>query len=140
MPFLEIPEPYKVEKNLICNKTIQKLYSQFHYSYYPYSIINQGNCDGNQNNIDSSLFNYLKDYKFIIYHFTNIFQNFNQSADSNLFSSSISNDSIIDVVICFEGECLIIEQIYIKTINQIFFQLKELKIVLISANVDRCAV
>ena len=96
-PFLEIPEPYKVEKNLICNKTIHILYSQFHYSFYPYSIINQGNCDENQNNIDSSLFNYLKNYKFIIYHFTNIFQNFNHPIQ--IYTAHLSTFALINTIL-----------------------------------------
>ena len=106
LSFKDIPEQYKIMKHQIKQKTIQKIYSKFTYLYFLSIHIND--IFG----IKLFLLNYLKKFKFITYQ---IF---------NLPTSNESVDFYVDITICFEGQCLIIEQIQHKIIQEVISNLE----------------
>lgn len=104
LSFHDIPQIFKEMKNSINNPTIQKLYSEFSFSYFSCSsIINNGTLLDNDM-IYSFLLNNLNKYKFISCKYT---------------KSNTLNILKINVVICAEKQCFIIEQIENELIESI---------------------
>lgn len=128
--FIEIPPKYQENINSFSNENevIKTIYSNFDFLYFPYSQIEIENGANNNiinndlNNLDTYLFDFLKEYKFIIFNIAYLYENNNNTPNNqdllhheyicNLkFDSKSSSSYIVDAIICVEGKCLIIERI-----------------------------
>lgn len=107
----------------INDSNMQNLYANISFKYY--------SCDLN-NSFKSDLQNYLNNFKFIAYEYSNI------PASIPFFGAQKNNNNsqnIIDIILCVENECIIIKQIEISLITQI---LTETKASLINTNIKTC--
>ena len=115
--FQDIPEQSKSMKHLIKPIPMQKIYSKFSFLYFLSIQINDIIL------IKNFLYDYLKKYKFITYK---IF---------DLPNKDNSNDYYVDITICIEGQCLIIEQIQHRIISEIIRDLeKQISIINVNTN------
>ncbi|KAK8835009.1 hypothetical protein M9Y10_020614 [Tritrichomonas musculus] len=111
-------------KDDITDATLKKLYNQLSFFYFSYFYsLNQNNVPSNieeiQNDIQSYLIAYLGKFKFLTYHFPDCIQ-------------GKSSSPTIDVVICAESECIIIQQISDEIIKEIIAKLKSQNISLLN--------
>ena len=97
--FQELPIEYETMKNNIMNELIQKMYSCFNFSYYKFP----NNDDRNLFIYEDNLFSYLQNFKFLVYDIINSPYN-------------------VNVIICIEKRCIIVEEIKFKKIKTIFDQ------------------
>lgn len=137
LSFTTIPEKYARYKSLINNEQIFKLYSNFKYLYFNYSIISSieddnGFITAKKYDIIKFLLDYLNKFKFIIYHFTDI-NDFTKKKLNLLFFPNNSS-SVIDVIIFTEENCLIIEKIDKKLFEIVLNDLKQSKISVLNTN------
>lgn len=115
--FQDIPEQYKSMKHLIKPILMQKIYSKFSFLYFLSTKINDIIL------IKKFLYDYLKKYKFITYKIL------------DLPNKDNSNDYYVDITICIEGQCLIIEQIQHRIISEIIHDLeKQISIINVNTN------
>ena len=130
-----LPNKYKSMLNQIRDKTVEKIYSTFTFFYLDYLHFDKkdGTHDNNKKMeiILSVLFNYLKNFKFLTYQITSN-NNLNYFTENDDITNT--NTFIVNIIICIEKECFIIENIYFSLINQIIIKLKEQKISMLNIN------
>ncbi|KAK8857492.1 hypothetical protein M9Y10_015897 [Tritrichomonas musculus] len=129
--FEDLPPEYKVIIGSIKNKLALKIYSNFAIKYH---LIDEKNEVPNENNEDKSnsiierhLFEILQNFRFMTYCIYNPNQQ-NQNNKSNTISD------LVNVIICVEHNCLIIDHIKLDVINRIFSKLKKLNFSLINVS------
>ena len=132
--FQNIPDQYEASKDHIYVSAITNLYHNFKFLYLQVDSFHQ--IPQYQVSVIDFLFDYLKKYKFIVYHFFNS-HNSNQVLQiKQLFHKiNIIRDNSkpqANCIICVEGKCLIIEQINYLLINEIFTKLIEMKIAVLN--------
>ena len=133
--FQSIPYQYETIKNQIRNELVQNLYDEFTFYHLFISNYTNDHVKTNENfqNLQDRLFNYLKDFKFITYHFSENIINANQSDNNKIIYES---NTLSNAIICVEGKCLIIESIDISYINNVMNKLKEKGCLIINADVS----
>lgn len=112
--FQEIPQEYKADLEAIKSKVFQNAYKKFDFYYCHY--------ESNQDVNITLLKSVIKEYKFITYrivHLTNM--------------EEISSSTVVNIIICVEKKCFIIESIRFSIIQKIFENLNSL-LINVSAN------
>ena len=140
LKFKDIPEEYQLMIHQIEDGTLQGFYSYF--NFYILTIENNqisNDYDEEEENIDQEtltedfLFNYLKYFNFITYQISNNFKKLflpeNKSDEKDIYTN---NDEISDLIICFEKECFIIENMSISSIKSLLNELNEQQISIIN--------
>lgn len=91
-----------------------------------YDISNEKENDNNESLIESNIYDFLKDFKFITYYII----------ENQKYNDLSKNTALhpIDVVFCIEKKCLIIEHIEVLNVKNIINNLKILQISIINAN------
>lgn len=112
------------------NLLLQKIYSQFKFLNFKMSISNNVEIKTNDNTdyfkrIEDFLYNYLRNFKFIVY-----FENVGQINNSKKDDLSIK----LEAILCLEKECIIIENIPKFTITKIIDKLENQRVSLIKIN------
>ena len=125
--FSDLPEYYASLKNKIHNELLQKIYSEISFLYL--SPINASEMH-TQNNIKQYLKNYLQNCNFLTYYYYEI--------KDYIDSRSNSSHQTVNVIICVENQCLIIEKIDFLLIKELFDKLEKLQ--KISVNVSECPI
>ncbi|KAK8898025.1 hypothetical protein M9Y10_000275 [Tritrichomonas musculus] len=97
------------------DEIIDKMYSQF--SFFPFPKIF---FEIKEDVVEFILFNCLKEFKFITYHFPN-----NKSNIQNDGYKTKANSLTTDIVICVEKVCILIKEINSDLINKIISKLKD---------------
>ncbi|KAK8841907.1 hypothetical protein M9Y10_026859 [Tritrichomonas musculus] len=118
--FSDIPAQYTLLRNEICNNAISNIYCQFNFRYY-------FGKDENDQPFEF-LFSYLKSFKFITFHFSDKPSVFQTSGGFN------SKNYFVNIIICVEGECLIVEHVAYEPIVKLIKQLKEINISIINVS------
>lgn len=136
--FQQIPEEYKIAINSIHDATIQCLYSKFVFSSHN-SILNKKESNNLKKKLEKcTLFDFIKDCKFITYQYIQKDIDFNHSSENE---NQLRNDtsSKVDVIFCiesnnleYEGRCLILNDLNIELFQMIENQLKDKKTPLIN--------
>ena len=116
----KIPPEYEFLKNSIKNNLVGRIYSNFEFFYFSYSSLNLIKSNNQENIFETFLYDFLKDFKFIVYHFLESNGNSMISKDQNNTIFNPNNKTII----CVEKKCIIIEQIDNEIINKIFNKMK----------------
>lgn len=110
--FVSLPRPYSLLKDSIQNQIVRNIYSNFNFRYYQCKVSQNSNDD---RDIENYLYKRLIDYPFITYCISNI----SLINNSNILENNLS-PQIIDIIICVEDSCFIIERINISLIHRIF--------------------
>ena len=126
--FFKLSEYYQSLIDNIQNGVIQNLFSKINFLYFSFEIIKDKSDNHNNSQVESYLYNFLNDFKFIVYHITSNFENLNKIFPPQNKNSPPQN---IDVVFCVESKCIIIEKINSLAVFKIISKLKEQKISLI---------
>ena len=106
----------------IQNRLLLNMYSKFNFLYF-----------NNNQNIENLIFNYLKDFKFITFHFSNISADNDKLESYHKFVIDFSSPpKQVDIILCTEKYCIIIENIEFSIINKILENLKKNNISMIS--------
>ena len=121
LSFSDIPIRYKSLQDQIENEIISKIYSNLSFSYLTLeNIPNIKSNDLNASLIEDLLFDHLKIYHFITYHFLNLDNekqfNFTEKVIRCTNHLNIHRNtylSNVDAVFCAESECIIIKKISI---------------------------
>ncbi|KAK8893003.1 hypothetical protein M9Y10_030259 [Tritrichomonas musculus] len=115
--FTKLPQEYELAKNQIQEDVLQRLYSKFTFLYFTCSHFEINNDDTLMNEqIESFLYGYLHNFKFLTFHITNLRTN-------NKSNSILQKNS--DIYICIEDQCLIIEKIKLELIKKIMNNLRD---------------
>ena len=125
--FSSIPQNYK---SPIQDFLLKKIYSQTTFLYFTFSNENQANINSDTQNMNTYVeyfFDYLQCFKFITFQI---------SDTKNMNSNYDASKQIINVSVCFEGKCLIIERIYIDLFKKIIEKLKKAKISMINYSLN----
>ena len=109
--FINIPDYYNSLKMQINEATLKRIYALFNFLYLQVSV--------NGIHIAYKIANYLKNYKFITYY---VIRN--------------SESQLVDVSLCIEEKCLIIERIEFKYFKKIINILNKIEISTINVNND----
>lgn len=133
--FNDIPQQYQLQKSMIQDLDIKNIYSKFDFFHMNLIIYdNESNFfDETKIIIENYLLNYLKRFKFISYDFTNISEIMNNPELSLKCNSNFSS-KIVDVIICVESKCLIIERIDNDIFNNLMNNLTKSGIKVIKAS------
>ena len=141
--FQNLPEKYETLKNEIKDKMIQKIYSQITFKYISISEINENKKTDDENpdtdnsdQIESFLIDYLKKYNIIIYHYSYIFKIAQNRQNSNANNSNGNSIQNVDVIICVEKECIIIQQISITIFESVIKYLKDQRYSILNVTPD----
>ena len=133
---VNIPEEYQALLDQIPEGILKQIYSKFSFLYFPYSVIEKEN---KSINIETYLFDFLKNFKFITYHISYYYRNFHKKPSiSNINKHEyVTNKNldlkegtfhVVDAVFCVENKCIIIEQIDLSKLTKITAKLKEQQI------------
>ena len=109
--WLDFPKKYKKELDRISNPIIHKIYDKFQFKYYVFNEIED------IKNVIFNLFIYLVNFKFITFYI-----------DKEKFNVNYK----INCIFCIEGECIIIEEVVIDTLNNLIQKLVKHQISLIN--------
>lgn len=112
------------------DNTIKKIYSKF--NFFDIDLLHSYKSHKNFNVkefIDATLFNYLKNFRFITYQITSNITNIRNFTENENIPNS--NTIKVNAVICIEKECFIIENVYFSLIK-----LKEQKIAMFNMRKD----
>ncbi|KAK8835862.1 hypothetical protein M9Y10_040418 [Tritrichomonas musculus] len=121
LSFHTIPQEYNAQMKSIEGIVLKQLYSKFSFNYLNFSSV-----DNSKEAMEIILANYLQEFKLITIEITS-----NQKSKNNE-KAEISSQKV-NSIICFEGNCLIIEDIELNIIMSI---LKETKSTIY--NVSEC--
>lgn len=95
---LSLPDEYELMKAMIKDEVLQKIYGMFSFSYVDFSATHY--FHKNKSGITNMVSKFLENYKFLTYQIS-----LNES------TNSYTECTLLNAVICFENECLIIESI-----------------------------
>ena len=126
--FKNIPETSEQMINQISNNVLRQIFAKFKYLYFSFKEIIKKPEEYTKYDIYIDfLFNYLKDKKLIVYDIKQTINNM------SLIENKL-NSNIYDLIICFEGECLIVENMLISIIEKLISLLKNNHISLINVS------
>lgn len=124
--FIGLPDEIGSMIYLIKDKHLHKLYSKFSFFYFPCHIIQKNlfdsyNYDEIQNLIKDFLLVYLQKFHFLTYYLDHNYW-FSKLTKSTDITKHDNN--IINVIICVEKQCLIIEQINFDFFEKLLMNLR----------------
>ncbi|KAK8839462.1 hypothetical protein M9Y10_031817 [Tritrichomonas musculus] len=139
LSFQELPQKYFSMLKQISDDKLKSIYSKFSFKYLTYE---PSLDESNKNQIKNLLIDYLKKIKFVVYY---ILRNNSDNCQSNNRKVQNPNEeerdhspnltpSVIDIIFCFEGQCIIIENIDLLIIKSIILNLEENESSLINAS------
>ena len=133
----DLPDEYKLMMNKINDSTIKRIYTNFNFLYFNLSPDKINDKDINMNIFEVFLLEYLNKFKFITYHISNSYprSQYPIKEDKTDFQTKL-NANKVNVIICIEKECIIIEQINASLFSQIMNQLKSNKFPEIISNCE----
>ncbi|KAK8847173.1 hypothetical protein M9Y10_019756 [Tritrichomonas musculus] len=113
--FSDIPQDYNAKKDSVQDEIISNMYSKLTFLYLSPDSIRKHHLNDEENALNSPLFHFFENNKFISYEISEPSENLVKSKlfyDLNDPLYSYENFSQeVNVVICVEGKCLIIQSI-----------------------------
>lgn len=106
-----LPQEYEIEKKNIEGNVLTNIYSKFNFNYLNFSS-SKISDESNKQSIKTHLLSYLKEHKLITIEITS-------NSKCNNHEKTNFSPQKVNSIICFEGNCLIVEEIELDVILMI---------------------